>query len=217
MFCNPQPMLQPTVRSIGAICRAQRWSRVLLLAGGDASAVEASLRQATVEVSVIELQASFATVDRVDEAVLAARGHDAVIGSGCGGTLDIAKAAAAIAPHDGQRCADFLSSSGIAAVWPGQGLPVVAVPLTPTVAATSGRCLIWDEEGGQLSSLQVQGGAGAGGSVAPAVVIADAELIGLAQPNEAASAQTTQAAAAALAVIADALLSDAVLELEQAP
>ena len=199
-------MLQPTVRSIGAICRAQRWSRVLLLAGGDASPVEASLRQAAVETTVVELRDSVATVGRVDEVVLASLGHDAVIGVGCGGTVDTAKAVAAIALHGG-RCTNFLSSSGIAAVWPGQGLPVVAVPLTPTVAATSGRCLLWDEEDGRLSSLLVQGGAGAGGSIAPAVVVADAELIGLAQPNEAKAAQTLKAAAAAVAVISDALLS----------
>ena len=199
-------MQQPTVRRIGAICRAQRWSRVLLLAGGDAAAVEASLRQAAVEVTVAEAQAPAATLSGVDRLCHLAHGNDAVIGVGGGGTLDAAKAVAAVSPH-GRACGDFISGSGTAAVWPAEGLPTVLVPLTPTVAATSGRCLLWDEAGGRLSALQVQGGAGAGGSLAPAVLVADAELIGLARRNEEKAAATLQAAAAAVAVIADALLS----------
>ncbi|CAK0855843.1 unnamed protein product [Prorocentrum cordatum] len=209
------------VARLGSVVKARRVNRCLLVAcpGRDGESYKEALR--SLQQAGVTAEVYFAPADSAglcpapcaaDAVSAAARdtGAELLVGMGPGGVLDLAKAGAALAPLAASASGDAVPSTshfllggpGAATLLPGASLPLILVPTTAAVAATSGRCLLRTGApfAGALVPLAVAGPGpfGVGLGLQAVDVVADAALAARQ------SARGTAAAGAhALSVFAD--------------
>ncbi|CAJ1374141.1 unnamed protein product [Effrenium voratum] len=196
--------MRPLCRAGGA-CAERGWGRVLVLAEegrAAAMALQSMQKAGVVAQLLLPPVGPCAWPGLVDEVAPVAARADAVLGVGGGAVLDLAKAAAAMAPllQASDRSPSFepltsrflLGAEGHSLL-PGAALPVLLAPTRPTVAATSGRCLLHPEGG--LSALAPLAIAGPG----PFGVGVGLQALEVFQVPSDAAKQSTRGTAAAVA------------------
>eukprot|EP01046_Picozoa_sp_COSAG06_P059491 COSAG06_NODE_12322_length_1395_cov_3.625000_1_plen_398_part_10 len=208
------------VKQLGSILRGRGVHQCLVItttcgsARGARELALASLDKASIRYTELEMDdARWPTVATVQDAVFDSRelAAQAVVGIGADGVLDAAKAASVLSRVAHDSPAQFLGGLGREAVPPSSQLPMVAVLTRPSLAGSSGRCLVWNEN--QLAPLRIQGDSshwGIGPGLPPTVEIVDAQhALGSGSSTLSREQHTLVTGAAALAAIVDMRLATA--------
>lgn len=210
------------IKQLGSILRGRGVHQCLVvttncaLARSACALAKTSLENVGIRFTCFEVDdAQWPTVSTVRNAVADSRelAAQAVVGIGADGVLDTAKATAALSRLQHDSPAQFIAGVGHDAAPPSMRLPMVAVLTRPSLAGSSGRCLLWHDN--QLSPLQIQGDSshwGIGPGLPPTVEIVDPQHA-LGVPSVAKGTalsreqQSLLAGATALAAIVDMRLS----------